>query len=129
MENVSYGYNESTSNYGAIILKDGTPIKFTSNQVTSVKRFDERNLVQCKYLNLCGANALVDLDLIYLKQLRVLGIHQTSIANINLSSVKELEFVIYGTVYSLNTQQEITVLSGVKRRVFTQSTGGWVFVE
>ena len=57
----------------SITLKDGTSVKiirnYECNWITSI---DERNLLQCRYLNLCGMFKLNAIDLTYLINVRLI---------------------------------------------------------
>ena len=68
MENVSFGVDWS-SFWGDIVLDDGSCVEFIHNKLKNATRIDERNLIHCKYLNLCGAVCLEDIDLHYLGNL------------------------------------------------------------
>ena len=56
--------------------------------------FDERNLMYCKYLNLCESSVAC-VDATYLINLQVLVIMSSDIRVIDLANLLQLEIVIY----------------------------------
>ena len=88
-----------------------------------MKKIDERNLIFCRSLNLCLASTLVELDLKYLQNLRLLIIWYSGIKTLDLAYTKVLEMII------CDGSQTITAKKGVIIRVMSAVNGTWIISE
>ena len=69
LEMVNYGVDWSKY-WGQIVMNNGLEILFSySQELNYVNRIDERNLINCKYLNLCFASSLMYLEVKHLVSL------------------------------------------------------------
>ena len=122
---VSFG-TDGSKFWGPTRLKDGTVVEFAGySGYSKITEIDERNLSQCRCLNLMYMFKLSSIKLEKLYNLCLLIIWYSGIKVIDLTSLVHLELVICGAWYNdyIAGLQEVRVGAGVaKSAVFLD---GW----
>ena len=97
LENISIGGTDLGCAQN-ILLKDDQQIEFKSSHLgfEYIKKLDWNNFRSCKYLNLCGARNLTELDIDSIPDLIALVIMYSGIKHAELTTLQHLQVVVYG---------------------------------
>ena len=120
-QKISYGFWYKGQD---LYLSDGTQITFDSNKLHIASRFDERNLVFCKQLNLQNSS-ITSVDTTYLSSLCVLILYRTRIDALSTSPLMNLQYLNI----SETMIQEIDTESLTKLEQLWASAAGLAFIS